>query len=80
LRNIGGKSIGYAIHSRARKPASPGTGLVAPASDADKLHAAVTAEVETLRLRVRSLTATNTNLRRRVRNLESQHAAKAASA
>jgi cell division protein FtsB len=46
--------------------------LQAAASEADKLHAAITAEVEVLRLRVRALTATNTNLRRRVKDLESQ--------
>jgi hypothetical protein len=52
--------------------------LQAGASDADKLHAAVTSEVETLRLRVRALTSANTNLRRRLKNLEAASALKPA--
>jgi hypothetical protein len=79
LRNLGSKSNGYSIRSRALKPARPGIPLRAPAGDSDKLHAAMTIELQTLRLHVRALTATNTNLRKRLKNLESQHALKAAS-
>lgn len=79
LRNLGSKSNGYSIRSRALKSSRPGIPLHAPAGDADKLHAAVTAELQTLRLHVRALTATNTHLRKRIRNLESRHALEAAS-
>jgi hypothetical protein len=79
LRNLGSKSNGYSIRSRALRPSRPGVPLRAPAGDADKLHAAMTIELQTLRLHVRALTATNTNLRKRIKNLESQHAPTAAS-
>lgn len=78
MRNLGGKANGYSIRSRALRSSRPAVPLRAPAGDADKLHAALTAELQTLRLHVRALTATNTNLRRRLKNLESQHALKAA--
>jgi hypothetical protein len=78
LRNISGKRTGYAVRSPARKSPSHGIGLQPAASEADKLHAAITSEVETLRLRVRALTSANTNLRRRLKNLESANALKPA--
>lgn len=61
------------------KSSRPRTPLHAPPGDADKLHAVITAELQTLRLHVRALTVTNANLRKRLKNLESQHAPKAAS-
>lgn len=76
MRNIGGKRTGYAVRSPARKSPSHRIVLQAAASDAEKLQAAVTAEVETLRLRVRALTSANTNLRRRLKDLESANALK----
>jgi hypothetical protein len=78
LRNLGGKSNGYSIRSRALRPSRPGIPLHAPAGDADKLNAVIALELQTLRLHVRALTATNSNLRKRIKNLESQHASKAA--
>lgn len=78
MRNLGGKANGYSIRSRVLKSSRPGIPLRAPAGDADKQHAAIAAELQTLRLHVRALTATNTHLRKRIKDLESQQALKAA--
>lgn len=74
MRNIGRTSSDYPIPSpRARKIATRSAGSPAPAVDA-KVHAALVAELELLRLRARALTTANTNLRRRLKDLESQPA------
>ena len=77
MRDIGRGRSGYAIGARAKRASLPG--VATHVSAADKRHALVIAEVEMLRVRVRALSAANTTLRARVRDLlASQHATRAA--
>jgi hypothetical protein len=77
LRNIGRTPGDYLLPSRgAHEPPSPGTRLHAPAVVDAKVHAALAAELDLLRLRARALTTANTNLRRRLQELESQSTSK----
>jgi hypothetical protein len=78
MRNIGRTPGDYLLPSRgAHEPPSPSTRVHAPAVVDAKLHAALAAELDLLRLRARALTTANTNLRRRVKELESQSSRKA---
>jgi hypothetical protein len=79
LRNIGRTPGDYLLPSTrgAHKPPSPDTRVHAPAVVDAKVHAALAAELDLLRLRARALTTANTNLRRRLKELESQSFRKA---
>jgi hypothetical protein len=74
LKNIGRTSSDYSLSPRRapHKAPPPGIGGHAPAVVDAKVHAALTAELELLRLRARALTTANTNLRRRLKELESK--------
>ena len=77
MRDIGRGRSGYAIGARTKRASLPT--VATHVSAADKRHALVIAEVEMLRVRVRALSAANTTLRGRVRDLlASQHAIRAA--
>jgi len=79
LRKLGRTSSDYSLSPRRapHKSPPPGIGFRAPAVVDAKVHAALAAELDLLRLRARALTTANTNLRRRLKELESKSDRKA---
>ena len=61
----------YAVRTRARPPVARANGIQ-PRNDTEQTDGKMLREIDDLRLRVRALTATNVNLRRRLKSLEAQ--------